>query len=275
VRLHGFAGLRDGFRLCRELSERYWDGIHPRPDEDGIATTVAQLSGLNGEGGEGALLGPIGAILITQGTSVDPLSGQDYAVAESVAAIVDPDARAKRVAQGVPTLEMFETAARETSAEFLSELREVVESASEEFERLTGVMGEKCGSDEGGYSLAPPSSNIKNLLEESLRRLRLLAGDEEESTEDEVGEDAATSVAGSTGSVNSIASREEAFRTLMNVADFFRRTEPHSPISYALEQAVRWGRMPLPELLRDLLPDDSARRDLFRLTGLPVDSEDD
>src|SRR5256885_12900644 len=29
VRLHGFAGLRDGFRLARELVERYWDGLYP------------------------------------------------------------------------------------------------------------------------------------------------------------------------------------------------------------------------------------------------------
>src|SRR4051794_37715800 len=26
VRMHGFAGLRDGFKLAHELVERYWDG---------------------------------------------------------------------------------------------------------------------------------------------------------------------------------------------------------------------------------------------------------
>jgi len=279
VRLHGFAGLRDGFRLCREISEKFWDGIHPQPDEDGFATTVAQLSGLNGDGGEGALLAPIGAILITQGNSIDPLSGQDYGAAEAIAAIVDPETRAKRVAQGAPTLEMFETVARETSAEFFAELREEIVAAQEEFERLTEVLEEKCGNDESGYSSAPPSSNIKNLLIESLRRVRLLAGDEEgseesEESQDEGSEGAAEGASGSAGG-GSIATREEAFRTLMKIADFFRRTEPHSPISYALEQAVRWGRMPLPELLRDLLPDASSRRELFKLTGLPIESEDD
>jgi type VI secretion system protein ImpA len=52
------------------------------------------------------------------------------------------------------------------------------------------------------------------------------------------------------------------------VADFFKRTEPHSPISYALEQAVRWGRMPLPELLQELIPEDAVRGQLFKLVGI-------
>ena len=41
VREHGFAGLRDGFRLMRELSENFWDDIYPLPDEDGVLTRVA------------------------------------------------------------------------------------------------------------------------------------------------------------------------------------------------------------------------------------------
>jgi len=273
VRLHGFPGLRDGFRLCRELCETFWDGLHPIPDEDGITTTVAQLSGLNGEGGEGALIGPIGTILLTEGVSVEPLSGQDYAAAEAVAAMADPDARAKRVAQGAATLEMFETAARETGAEFLANLREDIEAAVEEFGRLTEVLDAKCGSDADGYSLGPPSSNIKTTLTESLRRVRWLIGDEP--ADDEAEEDTAgVGPAGGGGRTDSISSREEAFHALLRVAEYFRRTEPHSPLSYSLEQCVRWGRMPLPELLRDLLPDDSSRHELFRRAGLPIESDD-
>src|SRR5262249_21846480 len=38
VRLHGFAGLRDGFRLARELVEQFWDSLYPTPDEEGLLT---------------------------------------------------------------------------------------------------------------------------------------------------------------------------------------------------------------------------------------------
>jgi len=62
--------------------------------------------------------------------------------------------------------------------------------------------------------------------------------------------------------------REQAFKTLLQLADYFRRTEPHSPLSYTIEQAVRWGRMPLPDLLDEIIQEDGARQNLFRLAGI-------
>ena len=34
VRMQGFAGLRDGFRLARELVEQFWEALYPLPDEE-------------------------------------------------------------------------------------------------------------------------------------------------------------------------------------------------------------------------------------------------
>ena len=69
------------------------------------------------------------------------------------------------------------------------------------------------------------------------------------------------------GPVN-LSNREDAFRTLLQVADYFERHEPHSPLSYLLKQAVRWGRMPLRELLGELITDDTARKEYCKLTGI-------
>jgi type VI secretion system protein ImpA len=65
-----------------------------------------------------------------------------------------------------------------------------------------------------------------------------------------------------------IASRDQALSSLLQVASFFRTTEPHSPLSYALEQAVRWGKMPLPELLKDLVGDETVLNEVFRRMGI-------
>jgi type VI secretion system protein ImpA len=70
-----------------------------------------------------------------------------------------------------------------------------------------------------------------------------------------------------------IQTRDDAFRALLMVADFFQRTEPHSPVSYALRQAVRWGQMPLPELLTELIPDATVRDGLFRHVGIKVEEK--
>jgi type VI secretion system protein ImpA len=78
VRVEGFRGLRDGFRLARELSEKYWDTIYPLPDEEGLETRVAALTGLNGEGGDGTLLGPIAFVPITDSPNLGRLSQANY-----------------------------------------------------------------------------------------------------------------------------------------------------------------------------------------------------
>jgi len=70
------------------------------------------------------------------------------------------------------------------------------------------------------------------------------------------------------GAPTSISNREQALSRLLQVATYFRNSEPHSPVSYALEQAVRWGKMPLPELLRDLVANDSVLTEMYRRMGI-------
>jgi type VI secretion system protein ImpA len=65
-----------------------------------------------------------------------------------------------------------------------------------------------------------------------------------------------------------IASREEALRLLEEIGQYFRRTEPHSPLSYTIEDLIRRGRMPLPELLAELLQDSMARHNLLTAAGI-------
>jgi type VI secretion system protein ImpA len=68
--------------------------------------------------------------------------------------------------------------------------------------------------------------------------------------------------------VDAIRTREDAFKHLLKVAEFFRRTEPHTVIAFAIEQVVRWGRMPLPDLLTELIPEEAARKNLFKQVGI-------
>ncbi|MBV1919563.1 MAG: type VI secretion system ImpA family N-terminal domain-containing protein, partial [Pseudomonadales bacterium] len=34
VRVHGYAGFRDGLKLAQQLAEKFWDDVYPIPDED-------------------------------------------------------------------------------------------------------------------------------------------------------------------------------------------------------------------------------------------------
>ena len=65
-----------------------------------------------------------------------------------------------------------------------------------------------------------------------------------------------------------INTREQAFKQLLEIAEYFRKNEPHSPVSYVLEKAVKWGKMPLDELMKELIPDDSSMKHYSMLTGI-------
>ncbi len=273
VRLHGFDGLRDGFRLASGLVEQFWDGLYPLPDEDGLATRVAPITSLNGDDAEGTLIAPIALVPLTEGSSVGPFALYHYQQAQSLGQIQDEQAREKRVKRGAVSLESISRAVTETPASFFVTLVQDLTKCQEEFTKLNALLEEKCGSR------APPSSNLRSALSACLEAINYVARDKLRSAQAQAeleteGEQAPVDGSGAAASGGSaehggaIRTREDAFRTLLRVADYFRRMEPHTPVSYTLEQVVRWGRMSLPELLTELIPEDKSRQGFFKQVGI-------
>lgn len=62
-------------------------------------------------------------------------------------------------------------------------------------------------------------------------------------------------------------SRAQALLQLRMVADFFRRTEPHSPVAYLADKAASWGDMPLHVWLRTVIKDPGAVAGVEELLG--------
>ena len=93
VRQHGYAGLRDGFRLLRELVEAVRDNLYPLPDEEGLATRLACLAGLNGEESDGVIIAPIAGVSVTAAGSCRPLTLAISCGASTCKARIDPDKR--------------------------------------------------------------------------------------------------------------------------------------------------------------------------------------
>jgi len=283
LREYGFPGLRDGFKLIHALVDTFWDGIYPLPDEDGLETRVAPLTGLNGEDGDGTLIGPITQVPLTAGYNSSSYAAWNYEQAYEIETISDPEKKEARISSGAITLKMIEASVIETSASYFVDLKEDLDACLTEFLSLSDALDEKCGNE------TPPVSNIRNTLKRVIEILGFLTKDvvfesneeveEETSGETEGGETSSASTSKSSGSNVSIekvniTSRDEAFRALLKVSDFFKRTEPHSPISYNLNQAVKWGRMTLPELLAELIPDERAREEYFKLAGIPAKEDD-
>ena len=269
VRRDGFAGLRDGLVLVCGLFENFADNLHSLQDEEGLETFLAPLTGLNGLDGEGTLIQPIRKVPITSGGE-KPYAFFHYAQGEDLDRLTDDAAKERRIAAGVLTIEQFEQVLCASPKDFLRALLGDLSEAITALDKLSGLLSEKYASD------APPTSRIRETLEgvHDLVRSRtrdILPPETEaanggDATED--GQAEAHAGNGATRVPGMIGSREEALQALAKISDFFKRTEPHSTIAFTLDDLIRRARMTLPELLAELLPDESARRTFLMSAGI-------
>jgi type VI secretion system protein VasJ len=66
-----------------------------------------------------------------------------------------------------------------------------------------------------------------------------------------------------------IRTRDEAFNLLQRVADFLRKAEPHSPVSYLVDRAARWGRMGFEDLYQEIFSKkNDARQYIWETLGI-------
>ena len=276
LRRYGFQGLRNGFSLIKQLVERYWDDLYPRPDEDGIETRVSPLTGLNGEGAEGVLIAPIRNVDITEGDEPGPFSYWKYQQAMDLQKITDLETREEKIAKAGFGLDNVESAVSSSSESFFVNLRDDLIACISSYREISRLLDGHCGIHE-----APPTSNIINALEDCLSAVKHIGKSkipvESEEIIDSHAEsgDNVTSEQTNTAATTSgpIKNREHAFKQLSQISEFFRKTEPHSPISYILEKAMKWGDMSLSELMQELIPDSSSRDYYGSLTGIKTDNE--
>ena len=279
IRFHGFAGLRDGLTLTREIVEKYWENLYPEPDEDGLETKVAPLTGLNGDGGEGTLLAPIRNCIVTTEGSNGAFSYWQYQQARDTDKIANEDDKQSRFDTMGFNLQSIEAAIASGNSDFYVDLIADLEICNEQFLALNELLMAHCGHD------APPTTNIRELLDEVLRSVRFLTKDKLASLNDmntapEPESIAAGDAAGAnsmntaTGSSGPIAGREDALRRLQEVANYFRQHEPHTLLAPAIERIAGWGRMSAADLMMELVPDHSARTVLTQLTGIKLDGSD-
>ncbi len=266
-RLHGFPGLRDGFRLARELVEKYWDRLYPLPDEDGVTTRIAALAQVLRSEGRGEIMtAAVAKISLTEANTPDErLTLDHYQKALQLENVTDAKARQRMVEQGAVTLEQIKQRVAEAKADFYPRLAADLVACQDELVKLGLALDQKCGSQ------APATSNLKEQLTKCQDALKDVAGDRLATAAPDAkpADDKGAKPAGPAAQpVDAIRDREDALRVLVKVADFFKKTEPHSFVSYAVEQAVRWGRMPLPDLLSELIPDDAPRKNLFQRVGI-------
>jgi type VI secretion system protein ImpA len=273
-RLEGFKGLALGFDIAHTLIENHFLEIFPAlEDGEELSDKVSALVGLNGIAQEGALIMPIKSIPLTDGVSHGPFTFWEYQQAYDISRMPE-DKREKKIAQGAVNYEDVEKSANESSVEFFVNLKADIERAIYSFSILSDVMDKVTGSPQ-------PTSNIKRALDLSAAAIEHIGKNKLEQAaenvassepellpEEEQVDKLVTS--GQRSDNGKIDSRDSAIKKLSEIAVYFRETEPHSPMSYTIEQVIRWSKLSLPELLDELITDKDARSGYFKLSGIKV-----
>jgi len=275
IRLDGVAGLRDGFKVMLEICRRYWDNIHPEPDEDyGYADTVSQLQGLASERSDLTLEN----LSITTGNGMY-LSIRDFNEANRMEGM-SHDHREQKLATGAVELRTFKDSFAATSRSRLTDIVDDLDQTLTTIRELESFLDERCVPNSYGEDTAPSMTSFRKKIESMKATIEQLMG---ELLDDEVDPSAAATNEGDGEAgaattqkavVGTIASRSDAIKMIRKIAEFFRKSEPQSFISFKLEQTASWAELPFPELLKELLRDDTAMGELSRRTGIPIPREE-
>lgn len=269
LRSDGLPGLQLGFSLLGELVDRYWEDVYPSPDDQGIETRVAPVAGLNGEGADGTLIQPLRKLPLFPRPSGAVLYFWQYQQAIDVAGIGEEARRQQRLDAGALALADVEREAAAAGQPHFRRLRAAAADALAAWETLAARLEQRAGAD------APSTSRVRELLSEIIATAsRFAPSDAAEispaiagAVEPEPHASGEASVPVAAGPVR-LATREDALRLLDEVASFLHRTEPHSPLAYTVQEAVRRARLSWPELLEEIVPDETARYAIQSTLGI-------
>lgn len=265
VQLKGFEGLADGLTLIERLLADYWETLFPALDGDDLDIRAGKIAWL-----EKTLPLIVQAIPLTQEGSYGWFRWKESRDVDNLGR-TDPALRQEAIENGKIGLETWDKAVINTPAEFYAPLLPLTEACQAAVGALIKRVDEKFGYDAPGLGQLRQAVNDCAELVNRIARDKGLIGVEEAAQEDgEAGEGGAAGSAGGAGGAGKgpLQSRADALRRLGEVAEYFRRTEPHSPVAYLVDRAVRWGNMTLDQWLAEMIKDESMLGGLRETLGI-------
>jgi type VI secretion system protein ImpA len=276
-----WVALRDGLNLMRGLHENFWETVYPEIDpEDDEGPLASRANVLAAFDARLAVI--IKELPLTAGQKYsylqyleskqfdfpENIEAAEYEQQERLRALKEQAQSENRV-----TGEDWRKAKAATSRDFIEARFALINECWDAYKALDAEMDAKFARETPGLGEFKKSlDEIRTLVDLMVKEKQKAEPRDDElgvSGTDEEGEVAATSTGGSNFAVSggAIRSRQEALKRLSEIAAFFRQTEPHSPVSYAVDRAVKWGNMPLEAWLADVLKDGTALDSVREVLG--------
>lgn len=242
----GLRGLGDALQLIGALCERYWDGLYPLPDEDGFEQRIGNLSWI--------------AARVPQLVTECPVTeGAGFSMRDIEAART----------HGADAIADVEAARGRTSKAFSERLLDDGAHCLAMLDELEKSVDARLGND--GPSFGGARTALQNLIHFVTPAAGKAAATATPSSAAQAGAQAAAALPpAASGAVASgpLQSRTQALAQLRAVAEFFRHTEPHSPVAYLADKAASWGEQPLHVWLKMVVKDAAALSHVDELLGI-------
>ena len=282
--LHGFAGVRDGIRVMKVLHETFWDTCYPEIDEGDMEGRANVLAFFDRQVALALRNAPLTRAPGMNFSWLEWNESRPFDLPETVTGPLDNDSVArlselKRQAtdENKTSGEDFRKAKSTTPKSYYEDGSKALAAAWAEYQALDRVMDEKFGRQTPGLGdLKKALEEVRRVVDGILKEKRALEPDPlvaGAGAEGEAGESGGGVVYRGAGATGPIHGRAEALARLGEVAEFFRQTEPHSPVSYLVQRAITWGQMPLDSWLADVIKDTSVLEGIKETLGIRPVSE--
>ena len=241
LRTDGFPVFAKLVGVASKWLELYWPQVYPLIDEDAILRRNA----LNCFADRMAVVDRIWRMPLTNSRQLGPFSLRD----------VELSAQPTAGSDGIPDAVQIGAAFEATNREELVSLHQSITDVITSLRSIDDKM-----RVEAGIESAPDFEPLLAQLQQAGHVLRpyVAPPDLENPGGDVPGH---TSTGGSDGAIGSIRSRQDALRALDAVADYFRRTEPSSPVPLFVARARKLVDKDFLEVIEDIVPEalDKAR----------------
>jgi type VI secretion system protein ImpA len=248
IRTDGVPTFFEVLSTAAQWLESFWDGVHPRVNEDALLRRNA----LNCLADRIAVIDALRRAPLVMVPQLGAVSVRDLEIASGQA--IGPEGEDRR-----PNQALTKAAFAASPIETLIGLMDGCGNALGALRRIETAMVSHAGVE------AAPAFEP---LEKFLRRAQEMLANQIKAHPDKARAGGA-SVAGngedkggashSLGPVGSIQSREDAVRALDAIATFFRQSEPSSPVPLIVERAKRLVSKDFLEVLADVAPDALAQ----------------
>ena len=274
VRSDGLSGLTVGAQALAGLIGGFWsNGLHPAPEDDDIWATLAAVSGLSGQDRDGTLIQPLRNTELFELPDGTPVTFWLYERAREVSTLDRDKAKESRAAKRIPAFADVEMVARGPGRPSLASVGVCVDEALAAWKTLDAAI-----EATGARSVA--TGRVSSVLDRIRHIVARYVPEAGQAPKTEPAPDVAPPINAKTdglepppSTAHPSASREVMLDEVLTIARIFREREPNSPFGLTLEEAVRRARLPVTDLLRELLPDVASRAPLLLALGIRAQPE--